>query len=262
MARIAVTGASGNVGQEVIEAFDDTEHELTLITRTEQDDMDSIPVDVTNRDAFVDALSDEDVLIHLAANPSPYAEWDDLHEVNIQGTYNAYIAAIENGLDRVVYASSNHAINGKETVDPDEPETMHEDAPALQHDAPPHPDSWYGVTKVASESIGNRFAYQHDIETVNLRIGWLMSRDQLRDSQENPETDYPEANARFARAMWLSKPDCHRALRAAALSELRENPVAVHAISRNDDRCLSLTHTLRSIDYKPRDDSAEVLDGE
>lgn len=262
MARIAVTGASGNVGREVIEAFDDTPHELTLLTRTEQDDMDSIPVDVTNRDAFVDALSDEDVLIHLAANPSPYAEWDDLTPVNIQGTYNAYTAAIENGLDRVVYASSNHAINGRETVAPDEPETMYEDAPALQHDAPPHPDSWYGVTKVSSEAIGNRFAYQHDIETVNLRIGWLMSRDELRDSQENPETDYPEANARFARAMWLSKPDCHRALRAASLSELKENPVAVHAISRNDDRCLSLTHTLQSIDYKPRDNSAEVLDGE
>lgn len=257
MTRIAVTGASGNVGAEVIEAFDD--HELTLITHTERDDMDSIPLDVTDRDAFIDALSDEDVLIHLAANPSPYAQWDDLHTVNIQGTFNAYTAAIENGLDRVVYASSNHAINGKETVNPDEPETMHEDAPALQHDVPPYPDSWYGVTKVASEAIGNRFAHQDDIEAVNLRIGWLMSRDQLRDSQEDPDSEYPEANARFARAMWLSPRDCHDAIRSAALADLKSNPVTAHAVSRNDERCLSLTHTLRAIGYEPRDDAAEAL---
>nr|WP_254663445.1 NAD(P)-dependent oxidoreductase [Haladaptatus sp. W1] len=145
MARIAVTGASGNVGAEVIEAFDD--HDLTLITHSERDDMESIPLDVTNRDAFIDALSDEDVLIHLAANPSPYADWDDLHRVNIEGTYNAYEAAVENGLDRVVYASSNHAVNGNETVAPDEPETLREETPAVSHDARPHPDSWYGVTK-------------------------------------------------------------------------------------------------------------------
>lgn len=260
MTRIAVTGASGNVGTEVRKAFDD--HDLTLITQNERDDMDSIPVDVTNRDAFVDALSDEDVLIHLAANPSPYADWDAVHTVNIEGTYNAYKAAVENGLDRVVYASSNHAINGNETVAADEPETLQEDTPVVNHDARPHPDSWYGVTKVSSEAIGNRFASQSGIEAVNLRIGWLMTRENLRESQEDPDSSYPEAYARFARAMWLSPRDCHDALRSAAFADIPTNPVTAHAISRNDERCLSLTHTLKSIGYQPRDDSAEVLEND
>jgi L-arabinose 1-dehydrogenase [NAD(P)+] len=62
--------------------------------------------------------------------------------------------------------------------------------------------------------------------------------------------------------MWLSPRDCRDAFEAAALSELPENPLTVHVISASDERCLSLTHTLRSIGYTPRDNASEVLDGQ
>lgn len=258
MVHIGITGAAGNVGKEISKAFDN--EQLTLFTHRDHDNTDSTIFDVTDRNAFVDALSDIDVLIHLAANPSPYAEWDNLREVNINGVYNAYYAAVENDLDRVVYASSNHAMNGMETVDPSEPETMAADAPEITYDDPPHPDSCYGITKVAGEAIGNYYARRHGIETVNVRIGWLMSREKLQETQRNSDNPYPEANARFARAMWLSLRDCQAVMSAAATAPISQNPLTVHAISRNDERCLTITHTLRSLGYEPRDNAAEVLE--
>lgn len=257
MVRIAITGAAGNVGQVLLEGFED--HDVTPLTYHEADDMDSVVCDITDRDAFTDALAGQDVLIHLAGNSSPYAEWDDLWKPNINGTYNAYHAAVENNLDRVVYASSNHAVNMDDIDVPSEPETMTPDAPAVYPDTPPRPDSYYGITKAACEALGNYYARSHDIETVNVRIGWLMTREQLDDTQENPDSPYPEDAARFARAMWLSPRDCRHIIQQAATADLVASPQTVHAISRNDDRYLSLTHTQRILGYQPRDNSAETL---
>jgi L-arabinose 1-dehydrogenase [NAD(P)+] len=258
MTRIAITGAAGNVGQTLMNGF--TDHEVTPLTYQEEDDMDSIVCDVTDRAAFADALFGQDVLIHLAGNASPYAEWDDVREVNIDGVYNAYEAAVSNDLSRVVYASSNHTVNMDDIVDPTEPETMLPDAPTVYPDTTSRPDSYYGVTKVAGEALGNYYAKRHGIDGINVRIGWLMTRDELADTQENPDSQYPEAAARFARAMWLSPRDCRHVMQQAATADLPETPLTVHGISRNDERYLSLTQTQRALDYWPRDNAGEALD--
>lgn len=254
MPRIAVTGAAGNVGQQAMQAFDD--HDVTPITHHEYDDLDSIVFDVTDSDAFVDALGDQDILVHLAANPSPAAEWDAAQSVNIDGTYHAYEAAAENDLDRVVYASSNHAVGMYNADDPLDPESAVTDgAYAVQPDDPPNPDSYYGVSKVTGEALGAYYANRHGLEVVNLRIGWLMDADQLADTQ-----DEPESKAQFARAMWLSPRDCRCALRCAVIADLSKSPVTVHVTSRNDDRYLSLTETATTLGYKPRDNATETLE--
>lgn len=258
MTRIAITGAAGNVGRVLLDGFDD--HDVTPLTFEEEADLDSIVCDITDREAFVDALDGQDVLIHLAGNPSPYAEWDDVKEPNIDGVYNAYHAAIENDLDRVVFASSNHAVNMDDTSDTAEPETMAADAPTVYPATAGRPDSYYGVSKVAGEALGDYFSKRHDIEAVSLRIGWLMNRDQLEDSQDTADSDYPEDAARFGRAMWLSHRDCRNAFECAATAEIPDEPVVVHGISRNDDRYLSLTETQRTIGYQPRDNASEALD--
>ena len=258
MIRIAITGAAGNVGRTLLDAFVD--HEVTSITYEEESGIDSIVCDVTNREEFVDALDGQDVLIHLAGNPSPYAEWDDVREVNIDGVYNAYEAAVANDLDRVVYASSNHAVNMDDIDVQSGPETMTPDAPAVYPDTVPRPDSYYGITKVAGEALGNYYAESHSIEVVNVRIGWLMTREELEDNQTNPDSQYPEDVARFARAMWLSPRDCRHAMQRAATAELSATSLTVHAVSRNDERYLSLTHTQRTLGYQPRDNACEVLD--
>lgn len=258
--KVAVTGAAGNVGREVLAALSD--HDVTPITHSDHEDIEGPTLDVTDREAFSDALSDEDVLIHLAGNPSPDADWDGVFETNIDGTYNAYEVARESGVDRVVFASSNHAVHLHNVADPDDPESMREDARAVRPDDPTRPDSYYGVSKVAGEALGELYAERHGIEVVNLRIGWLMDEDELRETQngENDGDERSEAKARFARAMWLSPRDCRAAVRRCVEADLPESPLVAHAVSRNDDRYLSLTETTLALGYRPRDDSAEVVE--
>jgi L-arabinose 1-dehydrogenase [NAD(P)+] len=250
---VAITGAAGNVGRQALDSLSD--HDVTPVTHSDHEDLEGPTLDVTDAEAFADALDGQDALVHLAGNPSPDADWQGVFEPNIGGTYNAYEAAVENDLDRLVFASSNHAVQMRNVADPADPESMREDARTVRPDDPTRPDSYYGVSKVAAEALGDFYADRHDLDVVNLRIGWLMDEDELRETQDGAD----EQRARFARAMWLSPDDCRRAIESSVEADLPESPVVAHAVSRNDDRYLSLTETMRTLDYRPRDNSAETL---
>ncbi len=254
MARVAVTGAAGNVGREALDALRD-DHDVTALTHREHEDVESRVFDLQDEDEVRGELAGHDVVLHLAAASSPDTDWDTAVDVNIRGTRNVFAAAADGDVDRVVFASSNHATGTYNISDPSDPESMTpDDVRTIDPDDPPRPDSFYGVSKVAGEGLANYYADCHGVESVNLRIGWLMSREELRGTQ-----DAPEEKAKFARAMWLSPRDCRDAVAAAVESEIPENPLTVNAVSANDDRYLSLTHTLTTIGYAPRDNSAEAL---
>lgn len=254
MPRIAITGAAGRVGRQALAAL--PESDVTPLTHGETEDLDDVVLDVTDRERFTAVLADHDVLVHLAANPSPEAAWEELREVNVDGVYNAYEAAVANDLDRVVFASTNHVVNMHNVANPadGETETTREHPRIVDVDRPPRPDSPYGVSKVAGEAFGSLYADRHGLDVLNLRIGWLMSEDDLRESQ-----DAPAAQARFARAMWLSERDCRNALAASATAPVPESPLTLNVVSRNDDRFLPISRTQQAIGYEPRDNANEVV---
>lgn len=253
MTRVAITGATGNVGRQALEALDD--HDVTPMARNEPDDIDIVELDVADGERFHEVIEDHDVLLHLAANPSPEAEWEEVWEPNIQGAFNAYEAALANGLDRVVFASTNHVSHMYNAADPADPESLVEDPAIIRPDDPPRPDSYYGISKVAGEAFGSYYADRHGLEVINLRIGWLMSEDQLA---EEAGADDP-SRARFARAMWLSPRDCRDAIRSSIVEDVDESPITVNVVSRNAERYLSIAETQNTIGYRPRDDASEVL---
>jgi L-arabinose 1-dehydrogenase [NAD(P)+] len=256
MTRIALTGAGGNVGRELLDAFDD--ETLLPFTHSEQDDVDSELLDVTDPDDVREKLDDVDVVVHLAGASSPDADWETVSETNVQGTKHVCDAAVENGIDRVVFASSNHAV-GTYNATGEDPETMTIGyARPVDGDAPTRPDSYYGVSKAACEALTKFYADVKDREVVNLRIGWYMSEADLRAEVDD---DADPGRRQFARATWLSPHDCRDVHRKAATVDLPENPVTVNAVSRNDDRYHSITETQRLLGYEPRDNSAAVLEG-
>jgi L-arabinose 1-dehydrogenase [NAD(P)+] len=255
MARIALTGAAGNVGRVLLDAFDD---EIVPFTHSPKDDIDGELLDVTDPEDVVAKLDTFDVVIHLAGASSPDADWEAVSETNIEGTKSVLDAAVENDIDRVVFASSNHAVGQYNSADAADPETVtlthQEPVPA---DAPTAPDSLYGVSKAACENLTTFYAHRHDLEVVNLRIGWLMREEDLR---ARTGEDVDPGAAQFARATWLSPRDCRDIHRRAARVDLPESPVTVNAVSRNDARFYTLTEAMRSLGYEPRDNAAEVLD--
>ena len=257
MARIALTGAAGNVGRELLGAFDEEGHDLTAFSHSEHADVESETLDVTDPDEVKRDLDGFDAVVHLAGASRPEAAWDSVIETNVHGTKHVFDAAVDNDVDRVVFASSNHAVGMYNQSDPADTETLRLDpATPLDGEATPRPDSFYGVSKASCEALANYYADCRGVESVNVRIGWLMSRDDLRENA----TDVPPEKERFARATWLSPHDCRDLLVKAATADVPRNPLTVNGVSRNDERHHSLTGTMQALGYAPRDNSAEVLD--
>lgn len=255
MSRIAVTGAGGRVGEHVLPELDEN-HEVTPVNRSEVTDWETIIADITDYKALLNAFEGFDVVVHLAAQSASESNWSDVSEPNIDGTWNVYQAAAENEVDRIVFASSNHVTHMYNMSDSAEPRSQRsaEESRAITTQDDPRPSGPYGITKVAGEAIGTYFADRYDLDVVNARIGWVLTPSDLQQKQE---TDL----ATYARAMWLSPTDCRDGMRKAVEQPLPENPLTVNLLSENQERNMSLTQTMRALNYRPEDDSSDVVGG-
>ncbi len=115
--------------------------------------------DIRNFNTCVDATKGVDFITHQAALGSvPRSVKDPLtsNEVNVTGTLNIFTAAKDNGVRRVVYASSSSAYG---------------DHPALpkKEDITGKPLSPYAVTKYTNELYANTFASLFEMEMIGLR---------------------------------------------------------------------------------------------
>jgi len=100
-----------------------------------------------------------DYVFHLAAIPSvPRSIENPLatHEANITGTLNVLLAARDNSVKKVIYASSS---------------SVYGDTPTLpkREDMLPHPQSPYAVTKLAGEYYCQVFHQVYALPTICLR---------------------------------------------------------------------------------------------
>jgi nucleoside-diphosphate-sugar epimerase len=101
-----------------------------------------------------------DVVFHLGALPSvPRSVQDPLTTgaVNVEGTLNVLLAARDEGVRRVVFASSSSVYGAN---------------PALpkREDHQPLPVSPYGVSKLAAEHYCRALTDVYELETVSLRL--------------------------------------------------------------------------------------------
>ncbi|GAB6860861.1 NAD-dependent glucose-6-phosphate dehydrogenase Azf [Haloplanus litoreus] len=253
---VLLTGAGGRVGQAILHGIGEA-HEWRLLDREPLSsdrlppgvaDDDVVVADVTDADAMVDAMDGVGAVIHLAGDPRPEAPWNSVLENNIDGTQTVFAAAVEAGVEKVAFASSNHAVSAYET-DERTPEMYRSDDDfRLDGSELPRPGNLYGVSKAAGETLGR---YYHDAEglsVVCVRIGNLTG-------------GHPPRNYERGQAMWLSHRDCahlfDRCIRAEYDYEI------VYGISDNERKYYSIERAKEVLGYDPKDDSAEyTLDGE
>ena len=74
-----------------------------------------------------------DGIVHLGGQ-SVEADWETVLQANIVGCYNLFEAARRQGVQRVVFASTNHVIG------------FYRRTTRIDHAVPPRPDSRYGVS--------------------------------------------------------------------------------------------------------------------
>jgi len=174
--------------------------------------------------------------VHLAANPDSEASWDELVGPNLDALANVFNAAALAGVERIIFASSNHVMGGYRDLD-DEPITVDRD---------PLPDGPYGAAKLFGERLGQSLARTFDLTFIALRIGWV------QDGNNRPET-LPDD---WSRHLWLSNTDLVRLFDGAVEAEIEDRTfVVVNGMSRNHGMRWDLSGAAELLGYLPVDDA-------
>lgn len=161
--KVLVTGAAGGVGQLLLPGLTGR-HELTLTDRVPIPNAQGATTmvgDLTDTAFARGVTAGVDAIVHLAANPDPQATWSQLLGPNIQLVTTLLDAAVANGIDKLVLASSAHAM-GQYVRRPDRP---------IDPAWPPAPCCGYGASKAFTEAAARSYSYRYGISTICLRLG-------------------------------------------------------------------------------------------
>jgi NAD+ dependent glucose-6-phosphate dehydrogenase len=246
--RVLLTGAGGHVGQAVLQGLAD-EYEWQLMYHNppaEEPDFPYVTGECEDYDDVAAAVEGADAVIHLAGDPRPSAPWSSVLANNIDGTKQMFQAAVDEGCETFVYASSNHAVGAFETEERTPEMYRDHTEPFLDGTELPRPGNFYGISKAAGETIGRYYHDEYGISVCNIRIGNL--------NEDHPPIDYERGQA-----MWLSMRDCAQIHKCAL--EADYDYEIVYGISDNDRKYYSLERAKEVLGYEPQDNSAE-WDGE
>ncbi|MFF0969625.1 NAD-dependent epimerase/dehydratase family protein [Streptomyces sp. NPDC003703] len=226
---VLLTGAAGGLGTLMRELLPPYGYALRLFDmRPVEGAPDAVTADLADRAALREAVRGVDAIIHLAGI-SLEAPFEKILRANIEGTYHLYEAAREEGVGRIVFASSNHAV-GRTLV-------PREGDPLIPVGTPRRPDTFYGLSKSFGEDLAQLYWDRHGLETVSVRIG----------------SCFPEPTSVRMLSIWLSPADAARLFHAALTAEHVGHTV-VHGSSANTRLWWDLSGA-RALGYDPRDDS-------
>jgi len=173
-----------------------------------------------------------DAIVHLGGF-AVEGPWDAILRANILGCYNIFEAARRNGVKRLLFATSNHAMG------------FYRRDQTIDQRVYPRPDSRYGVSKVFGEQLGSLYADKYGMQVFCIRIGNV-----------NPA---PVDKRRLS--LWLSPRDLAQLVQIGIdHPDIRFE--IVYGVSGNKRSWYDNSNAQR-LGYKPQDDSeayaAEVL---
>lgn len=162
MKKLVLTGAAGRLGSYLREPLTKLADEL--VSTDIVDDLGElypderyVRADLTEGGEIHALLEGADMVVHFGAIGDE-APFETILGPNIIGAYNVWEAAYRQGVRRVVYASSIHAVG------------MHPKTDCIGVDAPHRPDTYYGLAKCFAENLGRLYWEKRQLEAVCLRI--------------------------------------------------------------------------------------------
>ena len=233
MKKIVLTGAAGRLGSYLREPL--SKMAETLVSSDIKDDIGTlyagesyVKADLESLDAMMSLLEGADMVVHFGAYVDE-APFEKLLGPNFIGAYNVWEAAFQQGLRRVVYASSIHAVG------------MHPKNEFIGTDAPHRPDTFYGLAKCFAEDLASMYWDKRGLESVCLRI---LSCAQVT----NPR----------AVGSWLSYDDLIQLVEKSVSTPVTGFTVA-YGVS-NNDRAPVDNSNASHLGYKPKDNAEQFAD--
>jgi uronate dehydrogenase len=226
--RLLLTGAAGGLGKVLrprLARYCDTLRVSDIADLGEtQPNEEAVNVPLEDGALVKALLADVDAVIHLGG-VSTEKPWADVLPANIMGVVNLYEAARLNGVKRIVFASSNHAIG------------FYKQSETIDNSVMQKPDGFYGLSKAFGENCAELYWNRWGIETVSLRIG----------------SSFPEPKDRRMLSTWLSYDDLER-LVVASLTAPQVGHTIVYGMS--DNRAVFWDNSsAKHLGYRPQDSS-------
>ncbi len=238
MQKVLITGAAGRIGRTLRAGLNDR-CQLRLMDRVPIGDaeVDDVHVgDVADVEWMTQVCQGMDAVVHLAGDPSTGAPWESILDVNIKGTYGAYEGARRAGVERLVFASSNHATGYYE-----------QEGVYTTPDMPVRPDSLYGVSKSFGEDLARFYVDEYGMKAYCLRIGSF-------------QPDESVANRRGDRILstWLSYRDTVQLVWRCL--QVEDVPFGIYyGISGNKRAYWDTENARRDLGYAPEDDAERFV---
>jgi uronate dehydrogenase len=226
MKTVLITGASGDVGTHLRRELAD---KYRLVVSDKRDlkkgkNEKFIRADVSKMADAMKITKGVDAIVHLGGY-SVEGPWEGILQANIIGTYNLFEAARRNGVKRIVFPTSNHAVG------------FYRRDQTIDHRVYPKPDGRYGVSKVFGEALGSLYADKYGMEMYMIRIGNV-----------NPK---PIDKRRLS--IWISPRDIAQ-LVSIGIDRPGIKFEIVYGISRNKRAWYDNSNAYR-LGYQPQDDA-------
>jgi uronate dehydrogenase len=161
MKTLLITGAAGDVGthlrRELAGQYALRLSDIKPIKKLAPGEK-SMPGDIARLTDMLRVTKGVDAIMHLGGF-AVEGPWSEILRANIVGCYNLFEAAHRNGVKRVLFATSNHAMG------------FYRRDQKIDHRTYPKPDSRYGLSKVFGEQLGSLYADKYGMEVFCIRIG-------------------------------------------------------------------------------------------
>jgi len=226
--RLLITGAAGGLGRLCRARLGGLATMLRLSDIATMDPAadgeEVVPCDLADFAAVRGLVAGCDGIIHLGG-VSVEDTFTNILQSNLIGLYNLYEAARQEGVRRILFASSNHAIG------------FHTRETLLDANAPLRPDSIYGVSKCFGEAVARLYHDKFGIETAIVRIG----------------SCFPEPKDHRMLATWLSPDDFVRLIERVFIAPRLGCPV-IYGASANRECWWDNSH-VAYLGWRPQDSS-------
>ncbi len=233
--KLLLTGASGRIGNVIYEGLKKDGRYTVIGADIEANEGQGIvKMDIADELRLLELTQGVDTVLHFAWIQENEDFLGKVLSGNVSGAYKLLEAAAQNGVRRVIFASSNHA-TGYYKVD-EKPDPMD----------PYRPDSFYGLSKCYIELLGRLYSDQGKLSSINIRIGNF------------PGDDRPHSER--AGHIWISERDMLQLIVCCIEADAEIKYLNLYGTSANSDNYYNIDYLEGLIGYKPLDDATELLE--